>query len=979
MKRFFTHHVRAWALAFVVSISAIAFADYTFGLKDMMQDDDMFAETASQAIGQIAPSAVDEINDGTSDEDTKGKVVVYLKNDANWATPINCYVYKNDSDKKANWPGEQMTYDEATGLYYLDITSYNDGEAYCIFSHNGADQYPASGAQGLATGGTSKLYNNSTKSAEGWTSTFTEKPVVTMTESQNFSTRPFSVSISVTDAYKAYYTINDGDKVEFTDSTTLTIRTTSTVKVTATNTVGTTEQSATYTYDGTDVIVYVKNDAGWTEPIYCYAYSADEKTNTGERPGAQMKYDESTGLYSLNLSEYGLEDSYCIFSDKDTKNRYPADNAQGLATGGTSKIYRTGDTFWDNVTETVYEMVATCNGETVVKPLTAMRVRESGPKSTTYFAVGFKDEQLPGNTGDDVKVYVRQSDNTSVQYRPADNTMGNAPSLLASTNLTDFRCNNFMSTSEAASSSNAISIKKGAGVSYTVGLNLGAELTATYQSTVTHPISYTIKKNSLCLYTNKSLDDLYGSISMTSGTYKNKNIDSSTKKSDLEDYYICGSIYGAQSSDDADKYGYRSPQSGNWKDIASYYKMEKQLFLNPNDKEKVDSIVYSKVIKKPKSGYDNMFMAFTPQSLINATGLWGEDKNSYNESEKWNYVVRPEVFDQQDGRALRGSTLVSGVEAGKRRNGEQSLNPMVDNSKEYFIIRLNTTTSTYRVEFINSDEVSVNKYGIRTFCSRFNYIIPDGFAAYAAQSFETSENTSVNGQAQGTVKLRRLKFIPANEPVVLIYNATFKDAFNASNESISEAFTVITDGAGDENKYLEIQNNEGWWYNTYPDTETYNNLLVACLDNEKVPNGKYHLVDNKYYYDYRNFALNMYHNTKYYKENKTGANYVGFFRLDGTIKAGYAYLRLTDKDMNFNGQLLGDVTDSNVGDESKNVSQAKFTLAFDVDPWDDVTSINKVVDNDRQADDAYYNLQGMKVKKPTKGLYIHNGKKVIVK
>ncbi len=967
MKRFFTHHVRAWALAFVVSISAIAFADYTFGLRDMMQDGDMFAETASQATGQIAPSAVDE-----SDEDTKGKVIVYLKNDANWATPINCYVYKDDSDKKAAWPGEQMTYDEATGLYYLDITSYNNGNAYCIFSHNGSDQFPASGAQGLGTDGTSKLFNNSTKA---WTSMSTEKPVVTMTESQNFSTRPFSVSISVTDADKAYYTINDGDKVEFTGSTTLTIRTTSTVKVTATNTVGTTEQSATYTYDGTDVIVYVKNDAGWTDPIYCYAYSADEKTNTGEWPGAQMKYDESTGLYSLNLSEYGLEDSYCIFSDNNEKNRYPAKNAQGLATGGTSKIYRTGDTYWDNLTETVYEMVATCNGETVIKPLTAMRVRQSGPKSTTYFAVGFKDEQLPGNTGDEVKVYVQESGNTSVQYRPANNTMGNAPSLLASTNLTDFRCNNFMSTSEAASSSNAISIKKGTGVSYTVGLNLGNELTVTYQSTVEHPISYTIKANSLCLYTNKSLDDLYSSISMTSGSYKNKNIGSTTKKADLEDYYICGSIYGAQSSDDADKYGYRSPQSGNWKDIASYYKMEKQLFLNPNDKEKVDSIVYSKVIKKPKSGYDNMFMAFTPQSLINATGLWGADKNSYNESEKWNYVVRPEVFDQQDGRALRGSTLVSGVEAGKRRNGEQSLNPMVDNSKEYFIIRLNTTTSTYRVEFINSDEVSVNKYGIRTFCSRFNYIIPDGFAAYAAQSFETSENTSVNGQAQGTVKLRRLKFIPANEPVVLIYNATFKDAFNASNESISEAFTVITDGAGDENKYLEIQNNEDWWYvGGY--TDSYNNLLVACLDKETVPNGKYHLENGKYHYDYRNFALNLYHNTKYYKENKTGANYVGFFRLDGTVNAGYAYLRLTDKDMNYNGQILGDV---NSGLDSKLTNAAKLTLAFDVDPWDDVTSINKVVDNDRKTDDAYYNLQGMKVKKPTKGLYIHNGKKVILK
>jgi hypothetical protein len=34
----------------------------------------------------------------------------------------------------------------------------------------------------------------------------------------------------------------------------------------------------------------------------------------------------------------------------------------------------------------------------------------------------------------------------------------------------------------------------------------------------------------------------------------------------------------------------------------------------------------------------------------------------------------------------------------------------------------------------------------------------------------------------------------------------------------------------------------------------------------------------------------------------------------------------------------------------------------------------------RQVNDgAYYNLQGVRVEKPTKGLYIHNGKKVVIK
>ncbi len=735
-----------------------------------------------------------------------------------------------------------------------------------------------------------------------------------------------------------------------------------------------TDESTTST-----VRVYLQNDANWAEPIYCYAYNEGVSKTTGTWPGAQMTLDPSTGYYTLDLSSYGLEESYCIFSHgSNGSDQYPASGQTGLATNGTSKVFNNKSNEWADFIDTAFEMVATCNGETVIKPLTAMRVRESGPRSTTNFAVGFKDEQLPGNTDDEVKVYVRGKNNTSAQFRPADNTMGDAYSLLNSTNLADFRCNAYMSLTEAASSSNAISIKKGAGVSYTVGLNLGAELTAS-TTQVAHPVSYTIKANSLSLYTNKSLDDLYGELSMTSGSYKNKNIGSSTKKADLEDYYICGSIYGANQSDDADKYGYRSPGSNNWASIASYYKMEKQLFLNPNDKEKVDSIVYSKVIKKPTSGYANMYMLFTPKSLIDATGgSWGTDGNSYNATEKWNYVVRPEVFDQKDGIALSGSTLVSGVEATKRRNGEQSLNPMVDNSKEYFIIRLNTTTSTYRVEFINSDNVSVNKYGIRTFCSRFNYLIPDGFAAYSAQSFEKSDDTSLGGQAQGLVKLRRLKFIPANEPVVLIYNASFAHPFDGSNAAIAQEFTVITDGAGDENKYLEIESNEGWWYkNDY--TDSYNNLLVACLDDEKVPNGKYHLVDGKCHYDYRNFALNLYHNTKYYKEHQTGEDYVGFFRLDGKVNAGYAYLRLTDKDMDYDGQLLGEVKNGLDVTLDNTVNPAKFTFAFDVDPWGEVTAIQDVPACDRQADNAYYTLQGVKVAKPGKGLYIHNGKKMIFK
>lgn len=53
-----------------------------------------------------------------------------------------------------------------------------------------------------------------------------------------------------------------------------------------------------------------------------------------------------------------------------------------------------------------------------------------------------------------------------------------------------------------------------------------------------------------------------------------------------------------------------------------------------------------------------------------------------------------------------------------------------------------------------------------------------------------------------------------------------------------------------------------------------------------------------------------------------------------------------------------------------------FTLDFSDG---DVTGISEVKAERRTADDAYYTLSGVKVANPQNGLYIHNGKKVIIK
>lgn len=85
----------------------------------------------------------------------------------------------------------------------------------------------------------------------------------------------------------------------------------------------------------------------------------------------------------------------------------------------------------------------------------------------------------------------------------------------------------------------------------------------------------------------------------------------------------------------------------------------------------------------------------------------------------------------------------------------------------------------------------------------------------------------------------------------------------------------------------------------------------------------------------------------------TGANGIGFYKADNTlVAAGKAYLPVD------------------------NAGNAKaLTLVFD----GETTGISEVSAQKAAADNAYYTLSGVRVEKPVKGLYIVNGKKVVIK
>jgi len=256
--------------------------------------------------------------------------------------------------------------------------------------------------------------------------------------------------------------------------------------------------------------------------------------------------------------------------------------------------------------------------------------------------------------------------------------------------------------------------------------------------------------------------------------------------------------------------------------------------------------------------------------------------------------------------------------------------------------------------------------------------VDDNVKVYEAYKYGEPKNVK-DPQSQGTVYLRQLKYIPANMGVVLVgevpeggsfsdgakLNFSLKEApaeMPLEGDNYTEVWTKADDYAGQEwNNYLK------------PTVTANDNLGNADTD-----------ADGKILH--RFFGLANFHSTKYYKQYQTGDDYIGFFRLtqNGRSGANKAYLSIPANTVvdhgvgakfgyiDFNGQFLGNETDLN------NQSLAKMAIVFDdEDDGGSTTTVTEVKPNSTDADASFYTLQGVKVSRPVKGVYIHNGKKFI--
>lgn len=257
--------------------------------------------------------------------------------------------------------------------------------------------------------------------------------------------------------------------------------------------------------------------------------------------------------------------------------------------------------------------------------------------------------------------------------------------------------------------------------------------------------------------------------------------------------------------------------------------------------------------------------------------------------------------------------------------------------------------------------------------------VDDNVKVYEAYRYEKTENAK-DPQSQGTVYLRQLKYIPANMGVVLVGKQPAEGPFSDGDKLdffLREAPADMLE-EGDNYKAVWTKADD------YVNDEWNNYLQPTVTANDNLGNADTD-ADGKILH--RFFGLANFHSTKYYKENQTGDDYIGFFRLtpNGRSDANKAYLSIpanktvdggvgaTFGFIDFNGQFLGNETD-----DPKNPSLAKMAIVFDdEDDGGSTTTVTEVKPNSTDGDASFYTLQGVKVSRPVKGVYIHNGKKFI--
>ena len=214
-------------------------------------------------------------------------------------------------------------------------------------------------------------------------------------------------------------------------------------------------------------------------------------------------------------------------------------------------------------------------------------------------------------------------------------------------------------------------------------------------------------------------------------TFTSGNVYDASKSSD----YILGTVTNQPDKSNVADAFEKFYAYGFWggKD-ASFKEMSPVVYYNAKDRNVVDSVVYYTTMSNVKASFDNFFFMFCSQRYMESWEKWmtNDGKGA------WDFVWRPEIFDNRDCNTLSGALYQAGndlsnvegstkkgasyftdgsnnpkgfktADDNKGKNQMQSVNPLLtnDQKKNYdsYTLSLNVTTGTYNVEFHNAIQI----------------------------------------------------------------------------------------------------------------------------------------------------------------------------------------------------------------------------------------------------------------------------------
>ncbi len=271
-------------------------------------------------------------------------------------------------------------------------------------------------------------------------------------------------------------------------------------------------------------------------------------------------------------------------------------------------------------------------------------------------------------------------------------------------------------------------------------------------------------------------------------------------------------------------------------------------------------------------------------------------------------------------------------------------------------------------------------------------LVPEGVRAYIV-------NGIIKDGDFYHLQLERLMVIPPNTGVILYGETNSHD----ENDRPTLAMTAVG--------YQGTPLRRDYWNNEDENMKNYLMPTVVDLEGnqvEEVTVGPWE-TDETGSVAWRNFGMGRINKTDYKNKDVNDSQYVGFFRLkNSTIDAGKAYLRLAasefadpaggevivNPDPDYNKEYNSQGTSWDLEKSAKYWKKAIWTLKTDWSVRPDFESPlrSNFFEPDLQEDGMdnmvitlkksgeFYTIQGVKVEEPsTPGVYINNGKKVVVK